>query len=76
MDKHQFEFLAARLRSKEPAITAARLVLLQAVAPAEAARTTGMSIQSLSRSLKSYRELDAEIRRLYGPKPSSAPKAP
>lgn len=65
MDKHQFEFLARRLRSKEPAITAARLVLLHSVPPAEAAKTTGISIQSLSRSLKSFREMHAEIQKLY-----------
>jgi len=65
MNKHQFEFLARKLRSKEPAISAARLVLLHGVPPADAAKTTGISIQSLSRSLKSFRELQAEIVKLY-----------
>lgn len=66
MNKHQFEFLARKLRSKEPAISAARLVLLHKVPPAEAAKSTGISIQSLSRSLKSFREMHTEILSLYG----------
>jgi hypothetical protein len=65
MNKNQFDFLARRLRSKEPAISAARLVLLHGVPPAEAAKSTGISIQSLSRSLKSFREMHSEIQSLY-----------
>jgi hypothetical protein len=65
MNKHQFDFLARKLRSKEPAISAARLVLLHGVPPAEAAKSTGISIQSLSRSLKSFREMHTEIVNLY-----------
>ena len=66
MDKQRFEFLARRLRSKEPVVSAARLVLLHAVPAADACRTIDVSPASLSRSLKSFRELDAEIKKVYG----------
>ena len=66
MDKPRFEFLARRLRSKEPAISAARLVLVHGVPAADACKTTSINPASLSRSLKSFRELDAEIKKVYG----------
>lgn len=65
MEKERFEFLARKLRSKEPAITAARLVLMHGLSIADAVETTGIKQPSLSRSLKSFRELDAEIKEIY-----------
>lgn len=65
MDNDRFEFLARRLRSKEPAITAARLVLVQGLSVAGAVRATSISQPSLSRSLKAFRALDDEISRVY-----------
>ena len=67
MDIERFEFLARRLRSKEPAISAARLVLVREQTIAEAVKITGISQPSLSRSVKSFRELDIEIQMYYGP---------
>ncbi|MFZ7320989.1 hypothetical protein ACLS0R_07495 [Comamonas jiangduensis] len=65
MDKDRFEFLARRLRSTEPAISAARLVLMHGISIAEAVKATGIKQPSLSRSLKSFRELDEEIKKIY-----------
>lgn len=65
MDKERFDFLARRLRSKEPAISAARLVLMHGLSIANAVQATGISQPSLSRSVKSFRDLDAEIEKIY-----------
>lgn len=51
MNQERFEFLARKLRSREPAISAARLVLVHAVSAADAVRQTGISQPSLSRSV-------------------------
>lgn len=67
MDNERFEFLARKLRSKEPAITAARLVLVHSLSIADAVQITGIFQPSVSRSVKSFRELDAEIQKYYGP---------
>ena len=67
MDNERFEFLARKLRSKEPAISAARLVLVHSLSIAEAVQAKPISQPSLSRSVKSFRELDAEIQKYYGP---------
>lgn len=67
MNQERFEFLAKKLRSREPAISAARLVLVHAVSAADAVRQTGIRQPSLSRSVKAFRDLDAEIQRHYGP---------
>lgn len=65
MDKERFEFLARKLRSKEPAISAARLVLIHGLSITDAVEATGISQPSLSRSVKAFRELDAEIVKIY-----------
>ena len=67
MDNERFEFLARKLRSKEPAVSAARLVLIHGLSIADAVQATGIMQPSLSRSVKSFRELDAEIQKYYGP---------
>lgn len=65
MEKDQFEFLARKLRSKEPAITAARLVLVHGLSIADAVKNTGIKQPSLSRSVKAFKALDAEIKAIY-----------
>ena len=67
MDIERFEFLARKLRAKEPALSAARLVLVHSLSIAAVVQTKQISQPSLSRSVKSYRELDAEIQKYYGP---------
>lgn len=65
MEKDRFEFLARKLRSKEPAISAARLVLVHGLSIADAVEATGIAQPSLSRSVKSFKALDAEIKEIY-----------
>ena len=65
MEKSRFDLLARLLRSKEPVTTAARLTLVHGLKPADAARTANVSQASLSRSLKSYRDLEAAIQKEF-----------
>lgn len=65
MEKDRFEFLARKLRSKEPAISAARLVLVHGLSISDAVKATGIAQPSLSRSVKSFKSLDAEIKEIY-----------
>ena len=61
----QFEVLAQLTRAREPAKTAARLVLLDGLAPADAARETDLSPQSVSNVVGRYRKFDAAVRVAY-----------
>lgn len=61
----QFELLARLLKSKEPVTTGARLVLLDGVPNAEAARLAGTTPQSVHRSAKRFVELNEEIISTY-----------
>lgn len=65
MTADQFDVLARLTRAREPAKTAAGLVLLDGVAPADAARETGLSPQSVSNTVGRYREFDASVRAAY-----------
>ena len=67
MTPDQFDFIAKKIRSKEPAITAARMVLVGGSSVSAAVEATGIKQPSLSRSLKSYREFHADAQKLYGP---------
>jgi hypothetical protein len=49
----------------KPAKTAARRVLLDGVAPADAARETDLSPQSVSNVVGRYRKFDAAVRAAY-----------
>lgn len=68
MTPDQFDFIARKIRSKEPAIRAARMVLLNGASVSEAVEATSIKQPSLSRSLKSYREFHSEAQKLYGPR--------
>ena len=65
MTQQQFELLARLLRSKEPVTTGARLVLLHNVPNAEAARTVGVTAQSVHRAAKRFTVLHHEILKTY-----------
>lgn len=67
MDEIRFELLAEILRSPDPAKKAARLVLLDGMQIAAAAKATGRWESSLSRTLKAFRKLDKKIASVYGP---------
>ncbi len=61
MTHDQFEVLAHLLRAREPAKTAARLVLVDGLPGAAAARQAGVTPQSVSNSLARYRAAEAAI---------------
>lgn len=61
----QFEVLAKLTRAREAPMMAAALVLLEGVAPAEAARQAGLSRQSVSNSVSRYRGFDKAVRAAY-----------
>jgi len=65
MTSAQFEILAQLTRAREPAKTAARAVLLDGITPADAARLTGLSPQSVSNTVGRYRGFDAAVRDAY-----------
>lgn len=52
----QFEVIAKLLRSKEPAATAAKLVLVDGLAVKDVVLKTGMSQPSVSQAAKRYRD--------------------
>lgn len=65
MTLKQFEVIAKLLRSKEPVKTAARLVLVEGMSNAEAAREARVSPQSCSNSVVRYQAADMEIKLAY-----------
>ena len=71
MTAEQFEVLANLMRSREPAKTAARLVLVDGLAGVEAARQAGVTPQSVSNAVARYRAADAAIRGAYPIKKSA-----
>lgn len=65
MNKEVFSFIAQIMRSREPVKTAAAMVLVDGKTGIEAATTTGVSPNSVSNTVVRFRNLDAEIRRVY-----------
>jgi len=65
MTADQFEVLAQLTRAREPAKTAARMVLVEGLIPADVARELEMSPQSVSNTVGRYREFDASVRAAY-----------
>lgn len=61
----QFDALAKLLRSRAPALTAARLVLVDGSKPSEAARATGMQLNAVSNAVARFRAADELILQAY-----------
>lgn len=68
MNEAQFEVLAKLLRSRDPARTAARLVLLEDKSVTEAVAETGMSQPGVSQAVRRYREAFELIESAFGRK--------
>lgn len=66
MNIDEFTLIAKLIRSREPVMTAARLVLVEGKSGVEAAEITGVSVQSVSNTVVRFRNAGAEIRRVYG----------
>lgn len=66
MTGEQFDTIARMIRAREPARSAARLVLVNGLTQAEAARTHKMEPNALNNAVRRYREFDRAIREAYG----------
>ena len=67
----QFEAIAMLISSREPTKSAARRVLVDSIAPADAAREFGLSPQSVSSTLRRFRSAEETILAAYSPKRKS-----
>lgn len=61
MTKTEFNLIARLLKSKEPVISAVRLVIFEDTANADAARAVGCTPQAVHRSTKRFQTLHKEI---------------
>ena len=66
MTGEQFDMIARMIRAREPARSAARLVLVDGLTQADAARAHKMELNALSNAVRRYREFDRSIREAYG----------
>ena len=65
MTIRQFEAVATALRSKEPAKTAARMILVEEKSYQEVMQATGMSSQAVSNALRRFRAMHAMLLAAY-----------
>jgi hypothetical protein len=61
MKKSEFDLIARLLKSKEPVISAVRMVIFDGVTNADAARQLGVTPQAVHRSTKRFQALHNEI---------------
>jgi hypothetical protein len=61
MNKSEFDLVARLLKSKEPVISAVRMIVFDGVANADAARQVGVTPQAVHRSTKRFLALHKEI---------------
>lgn len=61
MKSSEFDLVARLLKSKEPVISAVRMVVFDGVANADAARRVGVTPQAVHRSTKRFQALHKEI---------------
>lgn len=64
----QFDVIAELISSREPTKSAVRRVLVDGLAPADAAREFGITPQSVSNTLRRFRDADALIQKAYSVK--------
>lgn len=67
MKSEQFDVIATLISSREPTRSAARRVLVDCVAPADAAREFAISAQSVSNTLRRFRTAEETILTAYKP---------
>lgn len=67
MTPETFDLLALLLKSREPIISGARLVILRGMKNAEAARQVGATPQSVHRSVQRFWTLHNKISAVFGP---------
>jgi hypothetical protein len=67
MTPEEFHVIATLISSREPAKSAARRVLVDGIAPADAAREVELVPQSVSNTLRRIRAAEATILTAYKP---------
>lgn len=67
MDLAQFDAIATLIRSREPAKSAARRVLVDGVGPSEAGREFNLTRQSVSNTVGRFRAAETTILTAYHP---------
>ncbi|HEY8095829.1 MAG TPA: hypothetical protein VIE65_06995 [Methylobacter sp.] len=72
MTPKEFDAIAVLISSREPAKSAARLVLIHGKGVTESAKEYGITRQSVSNTLKRFRSADKIIRTGYKIKSNSA----
>lgn len=72
MTSSEFELIAKLIKSREPVTTGARLVLLEKLANADAARAAGATPQPVHRSVKRFAKIHREITQTFSKDPRSA----
>ena len=72
MKAAQFDAIAVLISSREPTKSAARRVLVDGIAPADAAREFDLQPQSVSNTLRRFRNAEDTILSAYSPKRNSA----
>ena len=65
LTKKQFDLIASLIRSREPARTAAHLILVRGKSNPDAMAATGLSAASVSNTLGRYREAHKKICNVY-----------
>lgn len=61
----QFDVIATLISSREPTRSAARRVLVDGLAPSEAAREFDLAPNSVSNTLRRFRDADSLIQKAY-----------
>lgn len=67
MTDEEFEVVAELIGSREPARSGAKLVLVNGIGPADAAREVGLLPQSVSNTVRRIRAADEKILTAYKP---------
>lgn len=65
LTKKQFDLIASLIRSREPARTAAHLILVRGKSNPEAMEATGLSASSVSNTLGRFRVAHEKICKVY-----------
>lgn len=72
MKAPQFDVIATLISSREPTKSAARRVLVDGIAPADAGREFGISRQSVGNTIARFKAAEETILTAYNPKRKSA----
>jgi transposase len=72
MNEREFNLIAKLIRSRDPACTAARLVLVSGYSNQEAATEAGCSYNSVTNTVSRFKAAHKEISAVFGRKSNSA----